>query len=151
MWNLWLNVNKRPKVTCDIREVDTARWTPDLWYDEGSDDVVEGIRIKVRVGFLIANNGPVDTTIKDIYIGVKYNKGKSGRLTSDDWQSEQAEKNILQQQTHIMPRGTWGPKELDFSGSLFDENELPMNIEAELVVEPVAHRPVRRKINLDFD
>ena len=146
LWHFWLTLNKRPKVTCDIRSVYSARWHPESMHDYKGTIIGEGIRIYVIVGFLIANNGPVDTTIKDIYVDIKYNKEKSGRLISVAWQSAKD----VQQKAHIMPRGTWGPKQWEFEGSLWDGHVLPKNMKAELVVEPVAQRPVRREFTLFF-
>jgi len=115
-------------------------------HDHKGNEIAEGIRIEVTVGFLIANNGPVDTTIKDIYISIKYNKDKSGRLTSVAWQSAKD----IQQKAHIMPRGIWGPKYLEFCGCLWDVYERPKDIKAELIVEPVAQKPVKKNIELFF-
>ena len=144
-WQIYLTVKKRPKITCDIRYSCQAQWYPDFWAPEG--ELLEGISIKVIVPFLIANNGPVDTTIKNIYVSLKYDEDKSVSLFAQDSDIYKDK----EQPTQIMPRSIWGVTKLEFSLFLANVHELPANIEAELVIEPVAHRPVRRKINLHFN
>jgi len=145
LWNLWLTVNKRPKVTFDVLGVYRAQWLPDCEHDAEGNVIAEGIRVEAKVQLLLSNSGPVDTTLKGISIRFKYNDAKIGLLLWQHWKDKD-----IAPGARIMPRGVWGPKYLDFSNVLWDVTELPKILEAELVVEPVAQRPVRRKIKLRF-
>jgi len=129
----------KPQVTCDICGVYKAHWGPDYFPDELG--VVEGIEIRVPVNFLLANNGSVGTTIKNAYIKVRYARNKSTILSN-------AGIRVKLQVIEIGPRKTLGPYMVKFSGSLWDVYEPPKDLRAELIVEPVAQRPIRRPINL---
>jgi hypothetical protein len=148
LWNLWLNLNKRPKITCDIRYSCPIRWYPDSWDPNGK--LIEGISIEVTVPFLVSNNGSVDTTIKNIYVSIKYNKDKSVCLMAQHWDANWDITNARAQPTQIMPRSIWGIQELEFSCFLGNVHELPIKMAAELVIEPVAQGPVRSKLELCY-
>jgi hypothetical protein len=139
----YLILRNKPKIVCDHIHIQPARYTPDsvpesVYYtiDEAERN---GIAIECRVSFLLSNEGPVDTSIKAIYIDVKHSQGKHHHLNAR-----------LQEQIEIGPRKTWPAEWVEFNGTLWGVDDIPGDIEAELVVEPVAQKPVRRKINLWF-
>jgi hypothetical protein len=139
----YLILRNKPKIVCDHISAGPAEWSPDSVpeqvYNTISEEERSGIRIEVRVSFLLSNEGPVDTSIKAIYIDVKHSQGKHHHLSAR-----------LQHQIEIGSRKTWHAEWVEFSGTLWGGDELPKDIEATLVVEPVAHKPVRKKIHLWF-
>jgi len=135
---VWQAIKNRPQVTCDIHGVYGSRWCLDYLPEELGGN--EGILIEVPVEFLLANNGPADTTIKDVYINVRYARIKPVRFAPLPQHKIQG--------VEIGPRKIWGPHMVTFSGSLWNITEPPKDSRAELVVEPVAQQPVRRQIKL---
>ncbi len=138
---IWLAVRNRPQVICDIRGVFQPRWHPDWLYDDSGKVVAEGTQISVGIEFLLANNGPVDTMIKDIYIRVK-------------WKNEQYRLEPLLRKSAIKPeigpRKVWGPETVEFVGTVWGMEKPPKNLKGELLVEPVAQHSLRRTIKLSF-
>ena len=130
----------KPRVTCDIHGVFAGKWSPDFFPEEYGGS--EGIQINVPVSLLLANNGSVDTTIKDAYINVRYARNKPIRLTPIETV------HVKIQGAEIGPRKIWGPHMVTFIGSLWDIYEPPQDLRAELIVEPVAQKPIRRPIKL---
>ena len=145
LWNLWAIVNNRPRVTFDVLSVYRAEWYPDWMHDEKGNVIGEGIGINCKFEVIVSNHGPVDTTLKDIHVHLKYDDAKTGRLL---WQHRK-DKDIAPG-ARVMPRSVWGPHHLYFNVTLWNVTELPQITEAELVIEPVAHKPVRRKVKLWF-
>ncbi len=141
-------VTNRPKIICDKVYTSPARYQPDSvpeWLRNGSDnEETSGVEILCSVSFLLSNEGAVDTSIKDIYIDVKYidpkrSQERHGRLAC-----------VLQKGVVIGPRRTWsGGGEV--CGTLRGVDELPKNMETTLVIEPVSQKPVRKKIRLWFE
>ena len=139
---------KIPRVTCDVRGVYKARWSPDYFPNESGDTIAEGIEIDTKVEILLDNKGSVDTTLKDAYVVVRSHKKVLGRL---EHHLLNRTKEYDQRRIHgivIEPRRIWGPETIQFRGSLWDIKKPPEDLEAELVIEVVAQRPIRRKINL---
>jgi hypothetical protein len=143
----WVYFRNRPNVTCDIRSVNKARWEPDWIYDEEGNEIASGIRIEVVVSFLLANEGPVDTTIKDIHINIK--RGRNVECRLQDSLARHLD-DTAQKTIEIGPRKAWGPTALRFSGSWWDVHEPTQDLSAELIVEAVAQQSVSKKIKLYF-
>ena len=137
----WLTARNRPRVTCDNLTAYQPRWCPDWFLDDSGNEIASGIQIEVYVNFLLANEGPVDTSIKDIYIDIEHNRNKHDQLRCP----------LPVQKVEIAPRRTWGPKSIEFTGSIWDVDEPSHDWKAEFVVEPLAQRPIRRKIKLYFN
>ena len=142
----YLAARNRPDVTCDEYYVSKAVWYPDSISDEHGNVIAEGITIELVVAFLLANNGPVDTTLKDAYVVIKHDKKKLGLLTHIRSHYYMGKIHEIQ----IGPRKAWGNLWLKLAGFLEDVTEPPKDLKAELVVEPVAQRPVRKKVDLRF-
>jgi len=141
---LYLVLRNRPKIVCDHISTGPARWRPDYVpesvYYTISKEERSGVMIEVRVSFLLSNEGPVDTSIKAIYIDVKHSQGKHHHFNAR-----------LQEQIEIGPRKTWPVNFVEFSGTLWGVDDIPGDMEAELVVEPVAQKPVHKKLRLWFE
>jgi hypothetical protein len=142
----YLAVRNRPGVTCDKISAYKAIWYPDSIPDEQGNVVAEGIAIELVVSFMLTNNGPVDTTLKDTYVVVKHGKKKLGRLTHISSQYYMGHIHEIQ----IEPRKAWGYLWLKLYGFLEGITEPPEDLKAELVIEVVAQQPVKKKINLYF-
>ena len=147
----------RPQVTCNLHGVFKTRWYPDYIPDEDGKTIAEGIRIELTIKFLLANNGPVDTTLKDTYVVIKHNRKELCRLkhSVDHYHMKMKDKDYYYDvskiyRTQIKSRQTWGPEELKFEGNIWGMEEIPQDLKAELIIEPVAQRPVRKKITLYF-
>lgn len=141
---------KRPRVTCDVRGVYGAKWGPDYLPDESGKTVAEGIEIYTGVEILLANNGPVDTTLQDAYVVVKSHKKVLGHLRHYLLRGKHKHDESYIHGIVIEPRRIWGPEHLHFRGSMWGIEEPQKDWEAELVIEVVAQRPVKRKISLYF-
>jgi len=50
----------------------------------------------------------------------------------------------------LEPRRIWGPEVIEFRGSLWDIEKPPEDLQAELIIEVVAQRSIKRKIKLYF-
>lgn len=142
----YLAARNRPQVTCDVYYVSKARWYPDFIPDEHGSVIAEGITIELVVAFLLSNNGPVDTTLKDAYVVIKHNKKELGRLTHIRSHFYMGKIHEIE----IGPRKAWGNLWLKLCGFFEDITEPSKDLKAELVIEPVAQRPVRKKIHLYF-
>jgi len=134
MRTVWLAARQRPSVTCDIRLTPQARWSPDWLQDDNGKELASGIQFEIAVNLLLANDGPVDTSMKDIYIELTYHRNKHIKLTS----------GLPVQEIAIAPRRSWGPKLISFSGSIWNIDKPPQDVKFQLVVEPLAQRPVRK-------
>lgn len=136
-----------PRVTCDIKGVYQARWSPDFLPDENGNTVAEGIRIETLGTILLSNSGSVDTTVKDVYVICMSGKKKLGqlqcRLTTKRSGYESSLSGVI-----LLPRRIWGPKTIGIEGSLWNISKPPEDLEAELVIEVVSQRPIRKKIKL---
>jgi len=142
----YLAAINRPQVTCDLHGVFKARWYPDYIPDEDGKTIAEGIRIELTIKFLLANNGPVDTMLKDAYIVIRRDKKELGRLThfrSKYWKGKIHE-------IQIRPRKVWGPEYLHFGGFLESVTKVTKDLKAKLIIEPVAQHPLSKKIHLYF-
>jgi hypothetical protein len=137
---VWSATGQRPSVTCDIQYTLPARWSPDWFHDQNGKELATGIMFEADVNLLLSNHGSVDTSIKDIYINVRYSKNRNVKLTS----------SLPVQQVVISPRRNWGPKSIEFSGSIWGIDKPPDVLKAELVIEPLAQRPIRKQIELIF-
>ncbi len=139
----------RPSVTCDVRGVYEAQWSPDFIPNEKGGTDAEGIEIRTKAIILLANSGPVDTTVKDAYIVCRSSKKILGQLqcrfmtTSSDYGPPLS--GVV-----IEPRRTWGPETISIRGTLWDIDEPPKDLGAELVMEVVAQRSIKKKIKLYF-
>jgi hypothetical protein len=138
---------KIPRVTCDIHGVYKARWSPDFFPDESGNTIAEGIRIETAGTILLANSGSVDTTVKHIYVVCMSGKKILGqlqcRLRTKRSDYESSLSGVI-----IKPRRIWGPETISIEGSLWNINEPPKDLEAELVIEIVSQRPIKKKIKL---
>jgi len=142
----WLVLRNRPNVTCDIRHVSGWKWYPDSVHDDQGKVIAEGIHIQGSIEFILANEGPVNTTIKGIHVEVKQRRDIPCRLNYESLcVDERIENRIM-----IGARGTWGPISLQFGGFWLGVYELAEHPNAELVVEPVAQQPIRTKAYLHF-
>lgn len=140
----------RPHVICDVLGVYKARWSPDFFPGENGNTVAEGIEINTKARIRLTNEGRVDTTLKDIHIIVRSGKAVLGQLPAYPSRSVDKfhDKSICG--AVIKPRRMWGPEVIEFRGSFWNIYELPPDLEAELVVEVVAQRPIKKKIKLYF-
>lgn len=129
-----------PRITCDVLGVYKARWGPDYFHDEKGNVIAEGMEIDTRVSLRLNNVGAVDTQVKEIYLLLKSGKKLLGRLNPLH--------NPLSEGIIIKPRRFWEPKTIQFRGSLWDIHEPLKGMRGELIVEVVAQRHVKRKINL---
>lgn len=136
-----------PRVTCDIKDVYQARSSPDFFPDENGNTVGEGIRIETLATILLSNSGSVDTTVKDIYVICMSGRRELGqlrcRLMTKRSGYESSLSGII-----LLPRGIWGPKTISIEGSLWNISKPPEDLEAELVIEVVSQRPIRKKLKL---
>lgn len=153
----YLAARNRPQVTCDLHGVFKARWYADYIHDDEGRIIAEGIRIELAIKILLANNGPVDTTLKDAYVVIKHDRKELCRLSHslDRYHIKVSGKDRYFDTskiygTKIKSRDTWGPHRLEFGGNIWKVKELPQDLKAELIIEPVAQRPVRKKILLHF-
>lgn len=138
---VWLAARQRPSVTCDIRLTPQGWWGPDWLHDDKGKELASGIQFKIEVYFLLSNDGPVDTSIKDIYIELTYCQNKHIKLTS----------GLPVQTIVIAPRRSWGPKSISFYDSIWNIDNPPQDMKFQLVVEPLAQRPIRKSIYPIFD
>jgi len=138
---------KMPRITCNIRSVYNARWSPDFFSDEHGNVEGEGIRIEACISILLDNSGGADTTLKDIYVVCKSHRKQLGRLSC---YAIAKDKNRQLAGIIVEPRRIWGPETLEIVGSLWDIDRPPKDLEATLVVEVVAQRPVKKKIKFYF-
>jgi hypothetical protein len=129
-----------PRVTCDVKGLYKARWSLDSFPDESGNTIAEGIRIETAGTILLANSGSVDTTVKDIHVVCMSGKKILGQLQCD---YEPSLSGVI-----INPRRIWGPESIRIEGSLWGINEPPEDLEAELVIEVVSQRPIKKKIKL---
>lgn len=137
---VWSATGQRPRVTCDVQYVLPARWAPDWFYDQDGKELATGIMLEADVNFLLSNHGSVDTSIKDIYINVRYSKNKNVKLSS----------YLPVHKVVISPRRNWGPKSIKFYGSIWGIDKPPDVLRAELVIELLAQRPIIKQIELIF-
>ncbi|MBM3173110.1 MAG: hypothetical protein FJ022_03610 [Chloroflexi bacterium] len=137
---VWSATGQRPSVTCDIQYTLPARWGPDWFHDQDGKELATGIMLEADINLLLSNHGSVDTSIKDIYITVRYSKNSSVKLTS----------GLPVQKVVISPRRNWGPKQITFYGSIWGIDKPPDFLRAELVINPLAQRPIRKQIELIF-
>jgi len=140
---------KIPQVTCDVRGVYKARWSPDFFPDENGDTIAKGIEISTQATILLANSGSVDTTVKDAYIVCRSGKKILGHLQCR-FMTKESDYGPPLSGVVIEPRRIWGPETISIRGSLWDINEPPTDLEAELVIEVVAQRSIKKKIKLYF-
>lgn len=145
----WVAINK-PRISCSkVSSYYPAYWGPDcIWNDDGK-EIASGIEIIVFVSFLLANEGPVETSIKDIYVEVVDGKRKGRLEYRPDMKGKSPVINKIQD-IQIGPRKTWGPYTLRFHGSIWGMDKTSKHTKARLIVEPVAQRRVEKKINLPF-
>ena len=129
-----------PHVTCDVKGLYKARWSPDSFHDENGNTIAEGIRIETAGTILLANSGSLDTTVKDVHVVCMSGKKILGQLQCD---YESSLSGVI-----IKPRRIWGPKTIRIEGSLWGIGEPPKDLEAELVIEVVSQRPIKKKIGL---
>ena len=142
----YLAARNRPQVTCDVHHIFEARWGPDYFHNDDGEIIAEGIRLELTIAFLLANNGPVDTMLKDAYIVIRRDKKELGRLThfrSKYWKGKIHE-------IQIGPRKVWGPEYLHFGGFLEGVTKVTKDLKAKLIIEPVAQHPLSKKIHLYF-
>ena len=139
---VYLAARNRPQVTCDlhVRLFELVRCYPVYGSDEDGKNVVDGITIVLHIKFLLANNGPVDTTLKDIYVLIKHNKKELCRLHPSLGLGEEIRGNKIE------ARGIWGPRRVKFEGTIWGIEELPQGLKTKLIIQPVAQRPVRKKL-----
>jgi hypothetical protein len=138
---VWLAAMQRPDVRCDIRFTPQARWTPDWWHDDKGKDLASGIQFEISINFLLANHGPVNTSLQNLYIELTYHRNRHAKLAS----------GLLVQEIEIAPRRSWGPKSVSFSGSIWNIDKPPQDMKFQLIVEPLGQRPVRKSIYPLFD
>ena len=138
---------KIPQVTCDVRGVYKARWSPDFFPDESGNTIAEGIEIYTKATILLANSGSVDTTVKDAYVVCRSGKKILGQLQCR-LMTKESDYGPPLSGVVIEPRRIWGPETISIKGSLWDINKPPKDLEAELVIEVVAQRSIKKKIKL---
>ena len=136
-----------PQVTCDIHGVYKARWSPDSFPDESGNTIAEGIRIETAGTILLVNSGSVDTTVKDVHVVCMSGKKILGQLRCI-LTAKRSDYELSLSGVIIEPRRIWGPKTIRIEGSLWGINEPPKDLEAELVIEVVSQRPIKKKIKL---
>ena len=141
-------VTNRPKIICDEVYTSPARWKPDYipecLRNGSANEETSGVEILCNVSFSLSNEGAVDTSIKDIYIDVKY---------VDPKRSQERHSRLdcaFQKGVVVGPRRTWSGGAV-VCGTLWGVDELPKNMETTLVIEPVSQKPVCKKIRLWFE
>ena len=117
--------------------------------NEKGETVDEGIEIYTKASILLANSGSVDTTVKDAYIVCRTGKKILGQLQCR-FMTKGSDYGPPLSGVVIEPRRIWGPETISIRGTLWDTNELPKDLEAELVIEVVAQRSIKKKIKLYF-
>lgn len=142
-------VTKRPNVTCDVKGVFQARWSPDYMPDGKGGTEAEGIEIWTRATIQLANSGFVDTTVKDAYVVCRSGKKALGRLRCMI-PTKQSDYGPPLSGVVIEPRRVWGPNTISIRGTLWHINELPKDLESELIVEVLSQRSVKKKFRLVF-
>ena len=131
---VYLAARDRPQVTVDELGICQARWCPGCLSDEKGDVIAEGIDIEADIEFLLANNGPVDTSIKSIYLDIKYGKNQHCRLEHSPFYPQERYFSRKVQEIEIKPRKIWGPSRLKFSGSIWNVEGPPQGLKCQLVV-----------------
>lgn len=138
---------KVPQVTCDIEGLYRARWSPDFFPDEKGNTIAEGIRIETAGAIRLANSGSVETTVKGAKVVCSSSRKTVGQL----------ECSVRSKKTHyapplsgiiFMPPRIWGPETITIEGSLWGIDEPPEDLEANLVIEVVSQRPIKKKTKL---
>jgi len=138
----------RPQITCDVHGVYAARWCLDHMPDGKGGSDAEGMLIETGATILLANSGRVDTTVKDVYVICRSGKKVLGKLRCE-WQVTRMEYDLQPLSGVIVePRRVWGPNRIKIQGTLWNIRELPKDLKAELVVDVVAQRPIKRSIKL---
>ena len=138
--------SRRPDVTCHARAVSTFDWYVDQWEDLDANPI-DGITAELSVQVLLTNNGPVSTMIKNVYIELKEGKNYLGRLGYNRYRDRAFKIESIE----IGPRKVWGPKWLAFRGSIANLMKIPRDLKAELIVEPVAQKPVSDEVPLLYE
>jgi len=138
---------KIPQVTCDVKGLYKARWSPDFFPDEEGNIIAEGIRIETAGTILLANSGWVDTAVKGVQVVCMSGKKVLGQLECG-MKSKKSGYTPPLSGLILLPRRIWGPETITIEGSLWGMDEPPRDLEAELVIEVVSQRPIKKKIKL---
>jgi hypothetical protein len=136
-----------PQVTCDVKGLYKARWSPDFFPDENGSIIAEGIRIETAGTILLANSGSVDTTVKGVQVVCMSGKKILGQLECSVKSKKGGYAPPLSG-VILLPRRIWGPETIRIEGSLWGIDEPPKDLEAKLVIEVVSQRPIKKKIKL---
>ena len=115
--------------------------------DENGNTIAEGIRIETAGTILLANSGSVDTTVKDVHVVCMSGKKKLGQLQCR-LMTKRSDYESSLSAVIIKPRRIWGPETISMEGSLWNISKPPEDLEAELVIEVVSQRLIKKKIKL---
>ena len=79
--NIWSYIQNKPRVSCEVTYWEYGmRWYPDYCLLYNEKERIEGITIELRLSLLFANDGPVNTSIKSVFIRVLQNNKSLGEL-----------------------------------------------------------------------
>lgn len=135
---VWAALRNRLQVTGDTRRL-KAKWWPD-YLSLDAEHSISGIKIRIAGSFTLANNGPVDTGIKDVYMKITHGRKNPYRL--ECFPSHEIEG------IKIGPRDVWRSRSVEFDGFIPEIDEPPKSLKCEFVVEAAAQRPFRKNIKL---
>jgi len=133
----WAALTNRPQVTGDIRRLKAKWWPAHLSLD--AERSISGIKIRIAGSFTLANNGPVDTSIKDVYMEITHGRKNLYRLECFSSRIEGI---------RIGPRDVWRSGSVEFVGFIPEIDEPPKSLKCKFVVEAAGQRPFRKNLKL---
>jgi hypothetical protein len=137
--HIWAALANRPQVTGDTKHL-TAQWWPESHSLDG-ERLTSGIKICITCKFTLANDGPVATGIKDVYMEITHGRKNIYRL--ECYTPESIEEGI-----RIEPTDVWRSEGVGFSGFIPEIDEPPKSLKCKFVVEAAGQRPFRKNLKL---
>ena len=135
---IWVRIRNEPHVTGDAKRL-KAKWWPDsLSLDD--EHSTSGIKIRIATSFTLANDGPVDTSIKDIYMEIIHGRKNLCRL---ECHPADRIKGIT-----IDRRRVWESDHVEFDGFIPEIDEPPKSLKCKFVVEAAGQGPFRKNLKL---
>lgn len=134
----WAALTNRPQVTGDTKRL-KAMWWPD-YLSLDAKWAISGITISIAGNFTLVNNGPVDTSIKDVYVEITHGRKNLRRLECSP--RDRIEK------IRIGPRDVWKSGPVEFEGFISGIDKSPKSLKCKFVVEAAGQRPFRKNLKL---
>jgi hypothetical protein len=135
--HIWAALTGRPQVTGDIKRL-KAKWWPD-YFSLDAEHSSSGIKIRIAGRFTLANNGRVDTVIKDVYMEIIHGRKNLYRLECFSPSIERI---------RMGPRDVWRSGSVEFDGFIPGIDEPPKSLKCKFVVEAAGQRPFRKNLKL---